>query len=52
MSAEAAVIAEKSGAFQVCTSPEISVFIRVLIAVEVGIKLGNMTEKLTSEILN
>lgn len=27
-----------------------SVFIRVFIAVEVGIKLGNMTEKLTSVI--
>lgn len=43
-------VAEKSDA-QVCTSAKISVFIRVLIVAEVGIKLGNMTGKLTSELL-
>lgn len=37
--------------FRVCTSAKISVFIRVLIVAEVGIKLGNMTGKLTSELL-
>lgn len=45
--------AKKSGTLQECASTQSdSVLVRGLIMAAVGIKLGNVTEELTSEILN